>query len=161
MEEGHDVERVAGILKNLHCYEISQRHVRDKSRTIVAKDTLSMVKRATEIDESVCDVTDHGNVCCSPLFFTVDWMGSGTLLWRRRPWFVEFHCVEPEDPGSVVPDPEPTKRTSSCFHWKGDAERVLDVEGSGASQSRGFLQTSSVNVLNSKPFGHLMVFDRG
>ena len=40
-----------------------------------------------------------------------------------------------------------------CTHRFSDAERVLDAEGSGASQSGGFLQkTSSVNVLNSKPF---------
>ena len=52
VEESHDVERVAAILKNLHCNEIYQSSVCDKmrvefgGRTIVAKDTLSMVKLA-------------------------------------------------------------------------------------------------------------------
>ena len=41
----------------------------------------------------------HGNVWCSPLFFTVDWLGSWILLWRQRPCCVEFHCVEREKPG--------------------------------------------------------------
>ena len=52
VKEGHDVERVATNLKNLYCYEICQRDVRDKmrlefgGRTIVAKDTLLMAKLA-------------------------------------------------------------------------------------------------------------------
>ena len=65
MEEGHDVECVTAILKNFYCYEICQRDVRDKTRlesggrTIVAKDTLSMVKLATEIEESAGTAVLH------------------------------------------------------------------------------------------------------
>ena len=68
VEEGLEVERVAAILRNLHCNEIYQCRVCDKmrlefgGRTIVAKDTLSMVKLAEKIEETSSDVIGYGMV---------------------------------------------------------------------------------------------------
>ena len=61
-----DVERVAAILKNIHCNEIYQCSVCDKmrlefgGRTIVAKDTMYMVKLAEKSEETSSDVIGYG-----------------------------------------------------------------------------------------------------
>ena len=69
VEEGYDVEYVMVILKNVYCYEIHQRNIRDKARaafglrSVVVKDTMSaMVKLARQIDESASDVVGYGMV---------------------------------------------------------------------------------------------------
>ena len=65
---GHDVERGAVIVKGLCCNEIYQRNVSNKLRVetsvqnAVAKDPLSMVKLAMEIEKSTVDVGDYGEV---------------------------------------------------------------------------------------------------